>query len=82
MNQINQGNEFHIIPFVFLFFIFFKWAPTIIRLFMLLLYMWRQNIYIYIYIYVTFYILPIPVVLSMTKILYKYDKKIFHVNNL
>ena len=29
MNQINQGNELHIIPFFF-----FKWAPTIIRLFM------------------------------------------------
>ena len=38
MNQINQGNELHIIPFFF-----FKWAPTIIRLFMWLLYMWREK---------------------------------------
>ena len=36
MNLINQGNKLHII---LSFFFFFKWAPTIIRLFMLLLYM-------------------------------------------
>ena len=45
INQINQGKELHLIPFVFfcfvLFFFFFlvKWAPTIIKLFVLLLYM-------------------------------------------
>ena len=44
INQINQGNELHLIPFVlfcFFFFFFFlvKWAPTIIKLFVLLLYM-------------------------------------------
>ena len=36
MNQINQGNELHLIPFVFF---LIKWTPTIIRLFVLLLYM-------------------------------------------
>ena len=36
MNQINQGNELHIITF---FIFFLKWAPTIIKLFVLLLYM-------------------------------------------
>ena len=35
--NFNQGNELYIIPFVFFFPI--KWAPTIIRLFVLLLYM-------------------------------------------
>ena len=77
MNQINHGNELHIITF-FIFFV--KWAPTIIKLFVLLLYMRREknkqtkN-------HKTFHILPILIVLCMTNIFYTHNNKIFHANN-
>ena len=75
MNQINQGNKLYNT----LCFFPFKWAPTIIRLFVLLLYMWREkkNKSKNIKLSISFQIL---IVLCMNKILYIHNNKIFHVN--
>ena len=67
MNQINQGNILHIL-------IFF----SLLSEHLLLLGKKKQQTKKH----KTFHILPIPIVLNINKILYSYNNKIFHVNNL
>ena len=77
MNQISQENKLYIIPFFFSFFLF-----SLSRHLLLLDYLC--------YYYTcergggdkqTFHILPILIILYMTKILYTHNNKIFDVNN-
>ena len=85
MNQINQGKELHLIPFVlfcfFFFFGYFSLSGHLLLLdYLLPLYMWREKNK-QTKKHKAFHILPILTILSLSKILYSNVNKILHVNN-